>query len=106
MFARAPSANLRRAPVFRPLHKVKPLDAIAAGMGKSSFYVAAIAACGFVAVAADAAPSRFEAAVLAELNRFRDDPDAYADVLRSYRPRFEGKLLIAEEGSEIDIMTN
>lgn len=62
--------------------------------------------CGFAVVAADAAPSRFEAAVLAELNRFRDDPDAYSDVLRSYRPRFEGKLLVAEEGSEIDIMTN
>ncbi|KTE21745.1 hypothetical protein ATE67_03550 [Sphingopyxis sp. H050] len=56
--------------------------------------------------AAIAAPSRFEASVLAELNRFRADPAAYADVLRSYRPRFEGRLLIAEEGGEIDIMTN
>lgn len=54
---------------------------------------------------ASAASSRFEADVLAELNRFRVDPAAYANVLRSYRPRFDGKLLIAEEGSEIDIMT-
>lgn len=62
--------------------------------------------CVLASVAAYAAPSRFEAGVLAELNRFRDDPDAYRDILRSYRPRFEGKLLIAEEGSEIDIMTS
>ena len=61
---------------------------------------------GFGAVAASAAPSRFEAHVLAELNRFRSDPAAYTDVLRSYRPRFEGKLLIAEAEDEIDIMTN
>jgi uncharacterized protein YkwD len=27
-------------------------------------------------------------------------------VLRTYRPRFEGKLLIGEGGSEIDILTN
>ncbi|WP_432770342.1 MAG: CAP domain-containing protein [Sphingopyxis sp.] len=56
--------------------------------------------------AAAAAPSRFESGVLAELNRFRGDPAAYADVLRSYRPRFEGRLLIAEAGDEIDILTN
>jgi len=75
-------------------------------MGKASFLVSIAATSAFAAVAAQAAPSRFETTVLAELNRFRDDPDAYADELRSYRPRFEGKLLIAEEGSEIDIMTN
>jgi hypothetical protein len=61
---------------------------------------------GLGAVAASAAPSRFEAGVLAELNRFRSDPAGYTDVLRSYRPRFEGRLLIAEAEDEIDIMTN
>lgn len=71
-----------------------------------AFWSVAAATCALAAVAAHAAPSRFEAAVFAELNRFRDDPDAYADVLRSYRPRFDGKILIAEEGGEIDIMTN
>ena len=75
-------------------------------MRKSAFCVAAAAVCGFAAVAADAAPSRFEAAVFAELNRFRDDPDRYSDLLRSYRPRFDGKLLVAEEGDDIDIMTS
>jgi len=74
-------------------------------MRYASFWIVA-AACSLASAAAYAAPSRFEAGVLAELNRFRDDPDAYRDILRSYRPRFEGKLLIAEEGSEIDIMTN
>ena len=71
-----------------------------------SRWTAAALLLGLGAVAASAAPSRFEAGVLAELNRFRSDPAAYADVLRSYRPRFEGKLLIAEAGSEIDILTN
>lgn len=75
-------------------------------MRKSAFCTVAAMTCAFAAVAVHAAPSRFEAAVFAELNRFRADPDAYSDVLRSYRPRFEGRLLIAEEGSEIDIMTN
>ena len=67
---------------------------------------AAILVLGLGAIAASAAPSRFEAGVLAELNRFRSDPAAYTAVLRTYRPRFEGKLLIAEAGSEIDILTN
>jgi len=71
-----------------------------------SRWTAAALVLGLGAVAASAAPSRFEAGVLAELNRFRSDPAAYTDVLRSYRPRFEGKLLIAEAGSEIDILTN
>lgn len=75
-------------------------------MRKSAFCMVAAMVCAVAAGAVHAAPSRFEAAVLVELNRFRGDPDAYADELRSYRPRFEGKLLIAEEGSEIDIMTN
>ena len=52
-----------------------------------------------------AAPSRFEAGVLAELNRFRADPPAYARVLGTYRPRFTGKRLRGAEKGEIDIMT-
>lgn len=71
-----------------------------------SRWTAAALVLGLGAVAASAAPSRFEAGVIAELNRFRSDPAAYTDILRSYRPRFEGKLLIAEAGSEIDILTN
>lgn len=74
-------------------------------MTKSSRWAAAAFILAFGAGAASAAPDRFEAGVLAELNRFRSDPAAYADFLRDYRPRFEGKLLIAEEGDEIDIMT-
>lgn len=58
------------------------------------------------AAVASATASRFESGVLAELNRFRSDPAAYANVLRAYRPRFEGKRLVAEEGGEIDILTN
>lgn len=57
------------------------------------------------ATAAIAAPSRFEEGVFDELNRFRSDPAAYADLLREYRPRFEGKRLISDDDSEIDIMT-
>lgn len=75
-------------------------------MMKSSRWTAAALVLALWGAGAAAAPSRFEAGVLAELNRFRGDPAAYADVLRSYRPRFEGKILVAEEGSEIDIMTN
>lgn len=71
-----------------------------------SRWAAAVLLLGLGAVGASAAPSRFEAGVLAELNRFRSDPAAYADVLRAYRPRFDGKLLLAEEGDDIDIMTN
>ena len=63
-----------------------------------------VAALG--ATAAGAAASTFEKAVFAELSRFRGDPAGYADVLRAYRPRFEGKLLVGEGGSEIDILTN
>jgi len=75
-------------------------------MTKHYRWAAAALALAFGAAGAAAASSRFEAGVLAELNHFRSDPAAYADFLRDYRPRFEGKLLIAEEGSEIDIMTN
>ncbi|WP_447763308.1 CAP domain-containing protein [Sphingopyxis panaciterrae] len=73
---------------------------------KSFRWAAAALVLALWGAGAAAAPTRFEAGVLAELNRFRGDPAAYADVLRSYRPRFEGKILVAEEGSEIDIMTN
>lgn len=55
--------------------------------------------------AALAAPDRFEEGVFAELNRFRSDPAAYADFLRDYRPRFEGRRLLAAGEGEIDIMT-
>ena len=58
------------------------------------------------ATAAVAAQSRFEEGVFVELNRFRSDPAAYAEYLRDYRPRFEGKLLISDDDSEIDIMTH
>ena len=57
------------------------------------------------ATVAVAAPSRFEEGVFTELNRFRSDPAAYAEYLRDYRPRFEGKLLVSDDDSEIDIMT-
>lgn len=56
--------------------------------------------------AAIAAPSSFEAEVFDELNYFREDPADYANEFRGYRARFEGRLLVAEEGDEIDIMTN
>lgn len=67
--------------------------------------LAAAAILTLGATVAVAAPSRFEQGVFTELNRFRSDPAAYADYLRDYRPRFEGKLLIGDEDSEIDIMT-
>ncbi|WP_188236791.1 CAP domain-containing protein [Sphingopyxis sp. LK2115] len=57
------------------------------------------------ATSALASPDRFEAGVFAELNRFRSDPAAYADFLRDYRPRFEGRRLRAAEEGEIDILT-
>ena len=56
-------------------------------------------------VGAQAAPDRFESGVFTELNRFRSGPAAYTEYLREYRPRFEGKLLISDDDSEIDIMT-
>lgn len=68
--------------------------------------LAAAAILTLGATVAVAAPSRFEQGVFTELNRFRSDPAAYADFLRDYRPRFEGKLLIGDEDSEIDIMTH
>ncbi|OHD07680.1 CAP domain-containing protein [Sphingopyxis sp. RIFCSPHIGHO2_12_FULL_65_19] len=68
--------------------------------------LAAAAILTLGATVAVAAPSRFEQGVFTELNRFRSDPAAYADFLRDYRPRFDGKLLIGDEDSEIDIMTH
>src|SRR3546814_10346125 len=59
----------------------------------------------FGVTAAVAAQDRFEEGVFAELNRFRSDPAAYTEYLSDYRPRFEGKLLIGNDDSEIDIMT-
>ena len=67
---------------------------------------AAALVLGLGAVAASATHSRFEAGVLAELNRFRSDPAGYTDVLRDYRERFDGRLLLADDDGEIDIMTN
>jgi hypothetical protein len=69
-------------------------------------WTAAALLLGAGTAAANAAPDRFEAGVLAELNRFRADPAAYANVLRGYRARFEGKLLRGEAEGEIDILTN
>ncbi|USI78580.1 CAP domain-containing protein [Sphingopyxis sp. USTB-05] len=74
-------------------------------MTKPSFLVAAGVLVFFGVSAAATAQSRFEEGVFTELNRFRSDPAAYTDYLRDYRPRFEGKLLVAEDDSEIDIMT-
>lgn len=74
-------------------------------MRKSRPIAAAAALIALAAVAADAAPNRFESGVFTELNRFRRDPAAYTDYLRDYRPRFEGKLLVSDDDSEIDIMT-
>lgn len=69
------------------------------------FPTVAIAALALATTVA-AAPNRFEAVVLSELNRFRGDPAGYANVLRSYRPRFEGRLLRGNGNGEIDILTN
>ncbi|WP_447755188.1 CAP domain-containing protein [Sphingopyxis fribergensis] len=74
-------------------------------MTKSRFLLAAGILLTFGVTAAVAAPSRFEEGVFVELNRFRSDPAAYAEYLRDYRPRFEGKLLVSDDDSEIDIMT-
>lgn len=72
----------------------------------SRFLLAAALLLSLAGTAAVAAPDRFEEGVFVELNRFRSDPAAYAEYLRDYRPRFEGKLLIGDDDSEIDIMTH
>ena len=69
------------------------------------YLVAAAVLLGLGAAVVRAAPSRFETGVLVELNRFRNDPAGYAELLRDYRPRFEGKLLRGDDDGEIDIMT-
>lgn len=74
-------------------------------MMKSRFLAAGILLT-LGATAAVAVQSSFEEGVFVELNRFRSDPAAYADYLRDYRPRFEGKLLVSDDDSEIDIMTH
>lgn len=75
-------------------------------MTKVFRWAAAALALAIAATAtATAAPRGFDAAVFAELNVFRSDPAGYADVLRTYRKRFDGKLLIGE-GDEINILTN
>lgn len=74
-------------------------------MRKFRTMAAAAALLALAAGGAEAAPSRFESGVFAELNRFRSDPAGYTVFLRDYLPRFEGKLLISDDGSEIDIMT-
>lgn len=65
----------------------------------------AILALTLSASTAVAAPSGFEGRVMDELDYFREDPDDYANVLREYRGRFDGKLMVAEEGDDADIMT-
>ncbi|WP_428627233.1 CAP domain-containing protein [Sphingopyxis sp.] len=75
-------------------------------MMKKSRHMAAVAALlALAAVGADAAANRFESGVFTELNRFRGDPADYKKFLQDYRPRFEGKLLVSDDDSEIDIMT-
>lgn len=78
-------------------------DILQSGRRVASAAIAAIILTSTVAVAA---PSSFEGEVFDELNYFREDPADYANELRGYLPRFQGKLLTAEQGDEIDIMTN
>lgn len=40
----------------------------------------------------------YEARVLAEVNRLRDNPAAYADDLVDYRGRFDGNIVIGDKG--------
>jgi hypothetical protein len=74
-------------------------------MTKPRLVLAAAILLTFGVAAAVGAQSRFEDGVFTELNRFRSDPAAYTEYLSDYRPRFEGKLLISDDDSEIDIMT-
>ena len=72
---------------------------------RGSFALLLGIAAAVTATSVSATPSAFEADVFAELNIFRADPAAFAEELRDYRPRFDGKLLIAE-GDEGDSMTH
>ncbi|WP_374526323.1 CAP domain-containing protein [Sphingopyxis sp.] len=74
-------------------------------MRKAGF-AAALVGASMLAATASAAPGAFERAVFDQLNHFRADPAGYAGELESYRPRFDGRLLISGGGDEIDIMTN
>jgi hypothetical protein len=87
------------------LRQVQPCRFIAGAMKKSRPLAFVAVLLALAAVGAEAAPDRFESGVFNELNRFRSDPAAYTEYLREYRPRFEGKLLISNDDSEIDIMT-
>ncbi|MDZ3831328.1 MAG: CAP domain-containing protein [Sphingopyxis sp.] len=66
------------------------------------------AALAFTAAtaAAFAAPSRFEDAVLDELNLLRSDPADYAHYVAETRERFDGRILRGRSEDEIDIMTH
>ncbi len=87
------------------LRQVQPCGFIAGVMTRVRHFAAVAALLALAAVGANAASNRFESGVFTELNRFRSDPAAYTDYLRDYRPRFEGKLLVSDDDSEIDIMT-
>lgn len=50
-------------------------------------------------------PAPLEAAVLAEINRVRTNPQAYADELREYRRRFDG-LIVYDDEFPAGILTN
>jgi hypothetical protein len=54
-------------------------------------------------VPAHAGEDRFEAEVLAEINRMRTDPAGYADVLREYRTRIRGKVVFDAEDNLVEI---
>lgn len=87
------------------LRAVKICGFIAPAMTKPRLLLAAGFLLSFGVATAVAAQGSFEEGVFAELNRFRSDPAAYTEYLSDYRPRFEGKLLVADDDSEIDIMT-
>lgn len=66
------------------------------------------ATCGFSGSAqaqSDNAVSARESAVLAEMNRVRADPAAYADVLREYRTYFDGRIM-RRPGDAVGILTS
>src|SRR3546814_13402043 len=100
----APLARSRAGCQSLPLRAVQTCGFIAPAMIKPRL-VAAGLLLTFGVTAAVAAQDRFEEGVFAELNRFRSDPAAYTEYLSDYRPRFEGTLLIGNDDSEIDIMT-
>lgn len=72
-----------------------------AGAATALIWVAAVAG-----TAAIAAPSRFEADVLGELNLLRADPPRYARGVAATRSRFDGRVLRGRSRDEIDILTH